>query len=135
MHAVTRFHPCLLAGALLLSAYLGCGNSEADRYHLSGTVTHEGQPVAFGSIVFQPDQSQGNSGAYATASIKDGKFNTRSGGKGTVGGPHLVMIEAFDGQDINDDFAPYGKSLGESYQRRFDLPSEASTLDIELTDR
>jgi len=102
---------------------------------LSGTVTHEGQPVAFGSIVFQPDQSQGNSGSYATASIKDGKFDTRSGGKGTVGGPHLVMIEAFDGQDINDDFAPYGKSLGESYQRPFDLPSEDSTLTIELTDR
>lgn len=119
---------------MLLSAGLGCGQSDPERFHLSGTVTHQGQPVAFGSIVFQPDQSQGNSGSYATASIKDGKFDTRSG-KGIVGGPHLVMIEAFDGKDINDDYSPYGKSLGESYQRPFDLPREDSTLTIELTDR
>jgi len=124
-----------LVASTLLVFNLGCGERGPQRYHVSGTVTYKGEPVAFGSIVFQPDQSRGNSGPYGAASIKDGKFDTQIDGHGPIGGPHLVMIEAFDGKNINEDYAPYGNSIGSTYQRPFDLPSENSTLEIELTDR
>ncbi|WP_146431112.1 hypothetical protein [Blastopirellula retiformator] len=124
--------PMLLLSAMLL----GCsGGDAADAFRIQGTVTHQGKPVPIGSIIFQPDGSKGNSGAYGSAAIKDGQFDTRNNGQPMVGGPHLVIVEAFDGVDPNPDFAPYGKSLGESYQEAFELPEEDTTLNIELTDR
>jgi len=126
-----------IAGLLLVIA-LACGCSKSDgveKFHIQGTVTYQGTAVPVGSIVFQPDPSQGNSGPYGVAQIKDGKFSTKVEGEAIVGGPHLVIIEAFDGKDVNPDYAPYGGSIGSTYQERFDLPKQDSTLDIELTQR
>ncbi|WP_207395613.1 hypothetical protein [Bremerella alba] len=128
------------AGALslFLAIFAACGCSQQDdveKFHIEGVVTYQGQSVPVGSIVFQPDPSQGNSGPYGVAQIKDGKFSTKLQGQASVGGPHLVIIEAFDGKEVNPDYAPYGASIGLTYQERFDLPKQDSTLDIELTDR
>ena len=124
----------LILGALILPC--GCSKSDGvEKFHIQGTVTHQGNAVPVGSIVFQPDPSQGNSGPYGVAQIKDGKFSTKLKGEATIGGPHLVIIEAFDGKDVNPDYAPYGGSIGSTYQERFDLPKQDSTLDIELTER
>lgn len=129
-------YSALLLAAVLIATGSGCGNSDSrDLYHVQGTVTYQGQPVSTGSIIFQPDPSQGNQGPYGSAQIENGKFDTQKDGQATVGGPHLVMIEAFDGVNPDPDFAPYGKSLGGGYQESFDLPKQDTKLDIELTDR
>ena len=121
-------------GGLLLAS--GCSKSDGPpTYHVQGTVTHDGKAVPIGSIVFQPDPSQGNRGPYGVAQIKDGKFDTKLEGQAVVGGPHLVIVEAFDGASPNPDYAPYGTSLGANYQEVFDLPKQDTTLDIELTER
>ncbi|MHC2066532.1 hypothetical protein ACYFX5_03585 [Bremerella sp. T1] len=129
-----------IAGAMsllvIVGATGGCSQSDGvEKYHIEGVVTFQGNAVPVGSIVFQPDPSQGNSGPYGVAQIKDGKFSTKLEGEAIVGGPHLVIIEAFDGKNVNPDYAPYGASIGSTYQERFDLPKQDSTLEIELTDR
>ncbi|MCC9606889.1 hypothetical protein LOC68_15605 [Blastopirellula sp. JC732] len=122
----------VLAGMLLL----GCQRDEISRHRLSGTVTYHGKPVPAGAIFFEPDASQGNSGAPSYAQIKEGKFDTAAeNGLGFIGGPHVVTIEAFDGKAVND-YAPFGVSLtpGKSYVKKFDLPSEDAELTIEMGD-
>jgi hypothetical protein len=113
----------------------GCGESGPPRYHVSGTVTYKGQPVPVGSIIFQPDARAGNAGPYGNATIKDGKFDTHVDGEPTVGGPQIVLVEAFDGKVENPEYAPYGKSVGGGFQQPRVLPKADTTLDIELTDR
>ena len=48
---------CLLA--IVSLALAGCGGDDLDRYRLRGKVTFEGQPVAFGTIFFEPTASVG----------------------------------------------------------------------------
>lgn len=126
-----RTYAATAALAILLS---GCSESGPPRYHVSGTVTHEGTPVPAGSILFQPDPAAGNEGPYGSATIKDGKFDTRDGGEPTIGGPQVVLIEAFDGNVKNPEYAPYGQSIGGGYQKSHPLPQADATLNIELTE-
>ena len=127
---------CLALGTAVCCLLLsGCGDSGPLRYHVSGTVTHEGVPVPKGSILFQPEGAQGDR-QYGSATINDGKFDTAAeGGEGIMGGPHLVSIEAFDGSTENPDLMPHGRSLGTGYREPFELPQKDTTLNIELTER
>lgn len=129
--------PLAWLALLLFAAVPGCSSEEGPaRYHVSGTVTHRGQPVPVGVIQFMPDSSQGNSGPPGFADIKDGKFDTKLSGKGAIGGPHLVMVDAFNGKNINPDVNPNGDVLVAAYHKRVTLESEAETqLELELTER
>src|SRR5215204_5622413 len=90
-------HACFSATAACLRVTCGCGSGER-QYHLSGAITYQGKPVPAGTIVFEPDATKNNEGAASYAKIKAGRFDTRAeGGKGTVGGPHLVRIMGLDG--------------------------------------
>jgi hypothetical protein len=122
----------VLAAASTLLA--GCSESGPPRFEVSGTVTYEGKPVPVGSILFQPDPAVGNEGPYGSATIKDGKFDTRLEGEPTIGGEQIVLIEAFDGKVENPEYAPYGKSIAGGYQQPHQLPQADATLDIELTE-
>lgn len=133
----TNFRPQLRGlpwvWGLALVLLIGCADDGPPRYHVSGTVTYQGAPVPHGSIVFQPDSTQGNSGPSGSATIEDGAFDTRVNGEPPIGGPQIVFIEAFDGKVEHPDYAPYGGALGEGFQERYDLPQADTTLDIELT--
>lgn len=100
----------------------GCGSRGPETYHVSGTVTLEGKPVPAGSVLFEPDQSKGNKGPAGFAKIKDGKFDTRAGGRGTVGGPHVVKIMALDGVPAEE--MPEGTPLAPEYTTQVDLPKK-----------
>lgn len=128
---------CFLSLCLvLLVAGSGCQEEGPPRYHVVGTVTYKGEPVPVGSIIFQPDATAGQSGPYGHASIRDGHFDTRNGGAPTTGGAQIVIIEAFDGNVVNPDYAPYGSSLGLGYRKKLPLPkSKDAKVDIELTER
>jgi len=124
-----------LGPILLVALLLGCsGDTGPQRYRVSGTVTHQGTPVPIGTIQFTPDASQGNSGPPAFSDIKDGKYDTDVTGKGFIGGPHIVAVDAFSGQNIDPALLPSGKPLLLGYQKAFDLPKNQDvTLDLELT--
>lgn len=122
---------------LLFSVAPGCSSEDGPaRYRVSGTVTFRGEPVPVGVIQFTPDSSQGNNGPPGFADIKDGKFDTELSGQGTIGGPHLVMVDAFSGKNISPEANPNGDVLVSAYRKSVTLEAGAETqLDLELTER
>jgi len=117
------------------AALAGCspGQTGPQRFDVSGNVTYKNQPLPRGTIQFQPDSAKGNSGPAANAEIVDGKYDTTMQGTGTVGGPHLVVIQGFDGNARPDDELPLGMPLFSDYQTSADLPKSAGeTVDFEV---
>ncbi len=117
----------VLAG-LIAALRTGCGGDKV--HHLSGTVSFQGKPVPAGHIVFEPDAGAGNSGSPAFAKIKDGRYDTRLEGQGTIGGPHTVQIHGRDG--IPRGELLNGLPLFQDYSTTAELPSEEGTLDFEV---
>lgn len=109
-------------GILVLFVVVGCSGQDGPRrYHLSGTVTHDGQPVQEGSISFFPQEQAGVAVGFAT--IVNGKYDTKVGGRGHIGGPHEIQInaEATEGARRR----PFASYLTEE-----SLPEENTTKDF-----
>ena len=105
--------------------YLGCGNDQILRYHVSGTVTFNGQPVPGGLVLLNPDVAAGNRGIQGIAEIHDGAFDTAARGKGITGGKYELKIRGFTA-----DAAP--RVLFSEYTVKIDLPQEDSHQSIEI---
>ena len=117
---------------MILVLFAGCRESGPRAYHVSGSVTFEGQPVPAGTVLFQPDESKGCSGPAGLATIHEGKYDTAGpGGKGVVGGAHLVRIIGLDGKPA--EMAPDGVPLFPDYTTTVDLPMEDSEHDFAVT--
>jgi hypothetical protein len=126
---------CWLACCLLAISIAGCGGEQGPaRTHVAGKVTFAGQPVAFGTIYFQPDAKAGNSGPQGFATIRNGEFDTRSGGKGSVGGAMTVRITGFDAEPPKDaqDNVVGPKPLFNDYQTSVELPKQDTTKDFDV---
>jgi hypothetical protein len=112
----------------------GCGGNDHPSIHISGTATFDGQPIPFGQILFEPDASAGNSGPAGFATITDGKFDTRSSGKGiTRRGRFVVTIhgQTRDPAQGNDTilplFNPYEVQAEIAHPvKDFDVPASAA---------
>jgi hypothetical protein len=116
-----------VVGALLvtvLAVSVGCNSSSTEGFHVSGQVTFNGQPVPRGTIIFEPDTSQGNSGTAGYADIVDGAYNTAETGKGTPGGAMVLRINGFDGNAKPEAELPYGQLLFQDFQMPASLPKE-----------
>lgn len=120
----------LLIVGLVIS--VGCGPRGGEgRYRVSGKVTHGGQPVPAGQIIFEPDAEKGNSGPQGFAEIHNGLYDTNLfEGKGTVGGPHRVLVSGFD--RFSKDETDTVKQLFPEYSTALDLPKGESTQDIDV---
>ena len=125
MHLTARF---ILFASFLAALLAGCGGDKV--HHLSGTVSFQGKPVPAGHIVFEPDADAGNAGSPAFAKIKDGRYDTRLEGQGTIGGPHSVVIHGRDG--IPRGELLNGLPLFQDYSTTADLPDVEGTLDFEV---
>ncbi len=132
----------LISGAVICAAVFlltGCGSRTNDASHnISGTVTFDGKPIPRGFIRFTPDESQGNKGATGYAEIIDGKFNTKTSKKsqGVEGGAYIVRIDAYDGNPYTSKSGneySLGKPLFAQYTVKKELPSETTTLQLEIT--
>ncbi|QDU73127.1 hypothetical protein Pan97_00940 [Bremerella volcania] len=98
------FHPanlgvCLLLAALVLS--VGCTASETNGTQVSGSVTVGGSPLKSGSITFEPDSKQGNSGPAAITPVVDGKYQTDPK-RGVGKGAYVVRITPPDVESGSD---------------------------------
>lgn len=118
----------LLLTCLVLA---GCQPTGPQRFQLSGNITFAGSPVPAGTIVFEPDASQGNDGPQGVAPIVNGQFDTARGGKGTIGGPHRVTILGCDGVNISE-VSPQGKLLFEPFITSADLPRERGEMHFDV---
>ncbi|WP_207396686.1 hypothetical protein [Bremerella alba] len=126
-----RFH-CIWQ--LLLIAAAGCGAAQSDTYRVSGQVNFDGQPVPAGTILFQPDKSQGASGQAGLAIIRDGQFDTAAeGGRGTSGGAQRVRIIGLDGKPV--EMGPNGVPLFSDHTEKVSLPQADSTHNFDIPKR
>ena len=81
-----------VAGCLAwLGLVVGCGQS----YPLEGEVMFDGQPIKNGTIIFRPDETQGNSGPSATTRIVNGRFLVPAG-QAVSPGPTVADITDTD---------------------------------------
>lgn len=123
----------LLAG-LLLGCLVGCGSEEGPvRSDISGKVIFAGSPAPGGSIIFTPDNSQGNSGPQGTAAIVDGKYDSSKNGRGIVGGPHEVRIIITNGDPSGAD-AELAGPLAE-HTCIVDFPKGEATYDFNIAEK
>lgn len=127
------WNPSVYPSAVLLTlalSILGCGGASGpQQFDVAGTITYQGKPIPVGMITFEPDASKGNKGAQGFASIQDGRYDTRNKGRGSVGGPQIVVIAGSDGVAVSDD-SPSGKPLFAPYTTTIDLGRESSTHDF-----
>ncbi|HEY1189862.1 MAG TPA: hypothetical protein VGE74_19590 [Gemmata sp.] len=113
-------------GLLMFAAVLGCGGdgSGPKRFRVSGNVTHDGKPIAFGDVVITPDAAKKNSGPQGFANIRGGKFDTAApGGKGYGGGPAIVRVTGFEKEG--------GKRVCEQ-EFPVELPAGDATKDLDV---
>jgi len=113
---------------------VGRSGDGIERFHVSGAVSYDGIPVPHGTILFTPDASKGNSGPAGYSTIQDGTYDTAISGKGTVGGPHIIVI-------TRDDSRPrYEEEFGEEvatplfpeFRTEIDLPRSSTTVEFEV---
>jgi hypothetical protein len=123
----------LLAVLSALVSAAGCGPAGPRRHEVSGQVTFQGQPVPVGVIRFLPDTKQGNAGPAGFAAIENGRYDTAATGRGTVGGPHEVVISGYDGKADPAVELMQGAPLFPDYRKGVDLPEEPATLDFQVT--
>lgn len=125
---------CLLFASLVvtIASVTGCGGSSMKSYNVSGDVTFDGAPLPRGTIQFLPDAAKGNKGPAGFANVVDGKFDTKTSGKGTVGGPHKVVISGFDGKADPSAELLLGNQLFGDYRTDADLPMEDGTQNFDV---
>ncbi len=92
----------------------------------------DGKPVVAGTVQFEPDATQGNKGPMSIAEIHDGRYETDYG-KGVVGGPQKIIVEAFDGNGEPGTSTMMGRPVsGGPFRTQADIPKEDGTFDISV---
>jgi hypothetical protein len=109
------------------------GKETRDRVVVTGQVTYRGEPLRFGTVVFEPEAGQ-----YATGAIQpDGTFQmeTFGEGEGVPIGTNKVRFVCYAGQDPAAKRAvPRGEglALGDPLIPRKYLSSDTSGIVVEL---
>lgn len=110
---------------------LGCGgDSGPTRFPLTGKVTFAGQPVKFGMIQFEPDK--GNQGPQGFAEIRDGSFDTTSGGQDVVPGKVVAKINGYESAPASANSEEPVPTLFVNYEVRFEMSDKLATKDIDV---
>ena len=107
-------------------AAAGCGSGERKLYHVSGTVTFDGQSIPSGFVLLDPDVSAGNDGTQGFAEIKDGSFDTAGTGKGVTGGAYVMRVRGVAPAHGDEP----ARMLFREYQQTIDLPAADSRQEI-----
>jgi hypothetical protein len=107
----------LCAAAVVVAT--GCGDGQTGRVAVQGTVTFEGQPVAWGSIALRP--APGTSGPAAGSEIVDGKFEIPASA-GPTAGSYVARITIVKAPTKTRVASPLVK--GQRNAQSFDVPVE-----------
>jgi hypothetical protein len=117
-----------VAIACAASVVFGCKKQDGPtRFEVSGRVTFRGQPVAVGTIAFEPDARRGRSGPAGYADIRDGRYRTHIG---VIGGPHIARINGASGPVVDE---AKDTTLASDFTTNCDLPMEPTTIDFDIT--
>ena len=126
MYSVCRWRMISVAALVFC---IGCGGSNAPEVGtVSGTVTHDGKPLAEAGVLFTPEGAR-HSVAWTDAAGRY-ELNYLREMQGAVVGEHVVKITTFD------DEAEIPESLPACYNRestlRRTVKSGSNTFDFEL---
>lgn len=135
-HSMQKLPSCvvLLLIAPSLAAIIGCGGEGAGpgKYHVSGKVTFQGQPIPEGEILFTPDTSSGNRGPASIAYVKDGQYSTQPG-KGLIGGAYKLEVEGFETKaELDQDGEVIVAPLFPTFVSQHEFEQQDSTFDFEV---
>lgn len=82
--------------AAIVVSIAGCGSANGlDLAKVRGKVTFKGQPIEYGTIMFEPDESKGTTGPPAIGTITSGGsfiLSTEESGDGAIVGSHRVSV-------------------------------------------
>jgi roadblock/LC7 domain-containing protein len=129
-----------LGGMLLLGLGMsGCGGDAASgTYQISGTIDYAGTPIPAGSVMFVPDEEQGNKGPSGLATITDGQYTTADG-RGVVGGKYILRISGNDGIVTESADSDEGKTITQAKdlfppnsEIKVEIPKGEKTFDIKV---
>lgn len=112
---------------VVLGSATGCGSSDG-RNPVSGSVTYDGQQLKYGTIQFDPDTKNGNSGPQGSAEIREGRYTTTPG-FGPVKGPHVVRIT---GWNAGPEAGMLPPPLVSEYETTADVPAGGGSLDFAI---
>lgn len=117
---------------LLIGASFGCGSSEGKLLNVSGAATFQGKPIESGRIDFKPDRARGNQGPAGYAMISKGRFDAKLNGRGVLPGPHLVLIQGFDGPPDAPPGVEYGTQMFAAYETSATLDEDHGEYDFDV---
>jgi hypothetical protein len=115
---------CCLAIGLIAVVAGGCGPKDKRiRNRVTGAITHGGQPLVAGEIMFLPDDSKQNRGPQGLAIIKDGRYDTKgSRAPGIDGGAMVIEVTGYlDEKRSRMVSYQYQAELGHSPQMTLDI--------------
>lgn len=128
MMPVTKAGCCLFCFAVLVGT-IGCDKGPA-LAPVKGTVIYEGQPLEFGSVMFQPENGWPARGKIQS----DGTFElyTRKPGDGARIGPNKVRVACFEAQGPNFASAAAEETLGRLLipERYTDFDTSGITVNV-----
>jgi hypothetical protein len=163
MYAVMK-HRCssaIASSVVVMVIVLGCGGDEsglARRYKVSGKVKYKGEPVAKGTIAFNPTNPPPPVGRPASSDIENGSYTltTAIAGDGALPGEYKVFITSSNidiskavqqgggllhhGEPEHRAAVKAAKSLvpvkysGEQSPLQATVKAERNTFDFDLTD-
>ena len=125
-------------GVVLSAITAGCSQSQYDRVTVSGTVTHNGQPLKRGKIRFYPVGEE--KGSLSGADIIDGKYVIDRRG-GVPAGTHRIEIKAYnvpDGPRVSiteaSQYLPAKYNSNSELELTIEPDSASMVKDFDLTD-
>jgi hypothetical protein len=95
---------------LLLACHWGCGSGNSQKFTpVAGKVTVNGEPLATGSVTFQPDASKGNNSLHIPVGMLDPQGNYKLMAAKAEGAPlgwYKVSVSAQQPIDPKNPYAP-----------------------------
>lgn len=123
---------CLAAAIALLA---GCGQRDAQRFSVRGTVTFQGHPVKKGAVSFEPTLAAGKEAPTVYLPITDGQFYT-SAREGPGKGRYTVVVTGWDPakEFVDNDGITHVTPLFTEYRFEVEIPVPKGRLDIVVPD-
>jgi hypothetical protein len=113
----------------------GCEGDGLERHQVSGTVSYQGRPVEYGTIVFEPEASAGQIAPTSFARIESGKYQTERAESPTTG-RYNVRVMGFDKAKMKQNTPPEEiielPELFPAYSVSVEIPPPDDRLDIEV---
>lgn len=99
---------CLVVVGALVLMSTGCGQGDPDLYKVSGTLTHNGQPIPSMEVAFLPEDTSTKRESFGVTDSEGHFVMKMSSREGVAPGKHTIYVRdpaAIHGATTSDDSA------------------------------